>query len=198
MGEELTKFRTWCGDERFARFVEALESTGREKGRLAFWQEQLLDRYASESGTSLPRSVDGLLALLADVLGSAEADPAMRITGTGLQDRGAQRAALLAWAERRKASGLARGRDLEVQAEAGLHPRAVEEVKRLFLEDAGISGAYAGATISVRNRPAGSPTPATGMTIQVDERAPASVDGSVCLQWTIAPAASRRPWWKRW
>jgi hypothetical protein len=47
--EFLRSFATFSGSERYRRFVRTLNRTCRWRGRFLFWQEDLLDRFATSA-----------------------------------------------------------------------------------------------------------------------------------------------------
>lgn len=46
-------FREFCGEDQFQRFALALLSS-QERGRLFYWQESLVTRFAEEYGLEVP------------------------------------------------------------------------------------------------------------------------------------------------
>lgn len=41
MTDVAVRFRQWCGDDQFPKFVDAPQTTSRRRGALVYWQEAL-------------------------------------------------------------------------------------------------------------------------------------------------------------
>ena len=60
---KLSDLKSYCGKERFAKFVTTLRGQCRADGRLLYWQEKLLRDFSEETEVRVAADLDGILDL---------------------------------------------------------------------------------------------------------------------------------------
>jgi hypothetical protein len=196
VADVVSLFREWSGDEQFAKFVGALQTTRRRKGELVFWQEHLWDRFSREQQLDLPRDYEGVANIFASV-----AEVGREVTFCFPPEAEVQlsaqplRTALLDWASRRSQAHLRLEAHLLLTAGAPRHRLVADLVQHLFSTDPDVRRCFAGAVVSVSFRTPDGQPPLTGLTVAVDS---SSQDGLVSLGWGIASRQKPKPWWRFW
>lgn len=59
----LKRMAEYLGSAKFNKLIRSAD-TARQKGRLVFWQEALLDQFTADTGQQLPPDFEGIVALL--------------------------------------------------------------------------------------------------------------------------------------
>jgi hypothetical protein len=193
-------FREWCGDDEFAKFVRALQTTCKRQRRLVFWQESVWARFCEEKQVSLPQTYEDVAKIFASVseVGPEfeyvfpEQRPDQRLNADGLRD------AMLQWAAKRRAAGLDLEAVLTLRVRHEVHTQVADLVEGLLLNDPPINSMFRDSTVSVLIKPPGEDVPGKGMTIRVDDLATRGDAGSTSLRWGIAERQRPKPWWKFW
>ncbi|MES2570227.1 MAG: hypothetical protein V4710_09265 [Verrucomicrobiota bacterium] len=60
---KIQQFASFCGKQRYAKFLDALRTSARTQGRLMFWQEQELQRFVATTGQLIPQNYEELSRL---------------------------------------------------------------------------------------------------------------------------------------
>jgi len=56
-------FASYCGEEKYTKFLQVLRSSARNQGRLMYWQEEVLRDFTAETGQHIPSDYDELVRM---------------------------------------------------------------------------------------------------------------------------------------
>ena len=151
-------FRTWCGDEKFAKFLRALQTTSKEKGRLTFAQEKTWNEFVAATGVQIPCELDSITSVFAEALRIShqlEVQAPNNFSTGSVTFCGLLKELLLHWAGDRNAVGL----DLNASLIVSCRYEDISDVRNAihmtFYEDKDVHAVFLGANItgSVRSAP---------------------------------------------